>query len=149
MFFGSLDWEIRYQRISSRGLPMNLPKPIAQDAETVTLRRSDYEALIERLEDVADIAALDDLETRLVSENALADYLPAELVERLVGGESPVRIWREHRGLSAQALARTAKLTPSYVSEIETGRKPGSLKAMAKIARALGVSLEDLVREAD
>ena len=128
---------------------MNLPKPIAQDAETVTLRRSDYEALIERLEDVADIAALDDLKARLVSENALVDYLPAELVERLIGGESPVRIWREHRGLSAQALARTAKLTPSYVSEIETGRKPGSLNAMAKIARALGVSLEDLVREAD
>lgn len=128
---------------------MNLPKPIAQDAETVTLRRSDYEALIERLEDVADIGALDDLEARLVSENALVDYLPAELVERLIGGESPVRIWREHRGLSAQALARTAKLTPSYVSEIETGRKPGSLNAMAKIARALGVSLEDLVREAD
>jgi DNA-binding XRE family transcriptional regulator len=128
---------------------MNLPKPIAQDAETVTLRRSDYEALIERLEDVADIAALDDLKARLVSENALVDYLPAELVERLIGGESPVRIWREHRGLSAQALARIAKLTPSYVSEIETGRKPGSLNAMAKIARALGVSLEDLVREAD
>ena len=128
---------------------MNLPKPIAQDAETVTLRRSDYEALIERLEDVADIAALDDLEARLVSENALVDYLPAELVERLIGGESPVRIWREHRGLSAQALARTAKLTPSYVSEIETGRKPGSLNAMAKIARALGVSLDDLVRKAD
>jgi DNA-binding XRE family transcriptional regulator len=128
---------------------MNLPKPIAQDAETVTLRRSDYEALIERLEDIADIAALDDLEARLVSENALVDYLPADLVERLIGGESPVRIWREHRGLSAQALARTAKLTPSYVSEIETGRKPGSLNAMAKIARALGVSLEDLVRESD
>jgi DNA-binding XRE family transcriptional regulator len=128
---------------------MNLPKPIAQDAETVTLRRSDYEALIERLEDIADIAALDDLEARLVSENALVDYLPADLVERLIGGESPVRIWREHRGLSAQALARIAKLTPSYVSEIETGRKPGSLNAMAKIARALGVSLEDLVRESD
>jgi DNA-binding XRE family transcriptional regulator len=128
---------------------MNLPKPIAQDAETVTLRRSDYEALIERLEDIADIAALDDIEARLVSENALVDYLPADLVERLIGGESPVRIWREHRGLSAQALARTAKLTPSYVSEIETGRKPGSLNAMAKIARALGVSLEDLVRESD
>jgi DNA-binding XRE family transcriptional regulator len=128
---------------------MNLPKPIAQDADTVTLRRSDYEALIEHLEDVADMAALDDLEARLVSggKNALVDYLPGELVDRLIAGESPVRIWREHRGLSAQALAKTAKLTASYVSEIETGRKPGSLHAMAKIARALGVPLEGLVRE--
>jgi len=127
---------------------MNLPKPIAQDAETVTLRRSDYEALIERLEDSSDIAALDNLEARLRADEkkALQNYLPAELVERLIAGENPVRIWREHRGLSARALAETAGLTPSYVSEIETGRKPGSLNAMAKIARALGVSLEDLIR---
>jgi len=126
---------------------MNLPKPIAQDAKTVTLRRSDYEALVERLEDVVDIAALDDLDARLAAggKKALADYLSADLVERLVAGESPVRIWREHRGLSAQAVAKRARLTPSYVSEIETGKKPGSLAAMAKIARALGVSLDDLV----
>src|SRR5262249_47460453 len=125
----------------------NLPKPIAQDAKTVTLRRSDYEALVERLEDVADIAALDDLYARLAAggRKALADYLSADLVERLVTGESPVRIWREPRGLSAQALAKRARLTPSYVSEIETGKNPGSLAAMAKIARALGVSLDDLV----
>jgi hypothetical protein len=73
---------------------MNLPKPIAQDAETVTLRRSDYEALIERLEDAADITALDDLEARLAAGggNALADYLPAGLVERLIAGENPIRI---------------------------------------------------------
>jgi DNA-binding Xre family transcriptional regulator len=127
---------------------MNLPKPIAEDAETVTLRRSDYEALIERLEDAADIAALDDLDARLAAntKHALRNYLSAESVERLIAGESPVRVWREHRGLSARALAESAGLTPSYVSEIETGRKPGSLSAMAKIAGALGVSLEDLVQ---
>jgi DNA-binding XRE family transcriptional regulator len=130
---------------------MNLPKPIAQDAETVTLRRSDYEALIERLEDAADSAALDDLEARLAAggSNALADYLPADLVERLVAGENAIRIWREHRGLSARALACAANLTPSYVSEIENGRKPGSLAATARIARVLGVSLENLVPAAD
>jgi len=130
---------------------MNLPKPIAQDADTVTLRRSDYEALIERLEDVVDIAALDDLESRLATDGSevLANYLSADLVERLMAGESPVRIWREHRGLSARSLAEAAGLTPSYLSEIETGRKPGSLDAMAKVARTLNVPLENLVRRRD
>src|SRR3954447_693376 len=118
---------------------MNLPKPIAQDANTVTLRRSEYEALVERFEDVSDIAALNDLDARLASSGteALADYLSQDSVERLIEGESPVRIWREHRGLSARALAEPAGVTPSYHSEIETGRKPGSLDAVSKIARAL------------
>jgi DNA-binding XRE family transcriptional regulator len=126
---------------------MNLPKPVAQDAETVTLRRSDYEALIERLEDTADIAALNDLEARLAAgrSNVLADYLPLDLVERLIAGENPIRVWREHRGLSARTLAQAANLTPSYLSEIENGRKPGSLAATAKIARVLGIPLENLV----
>ena len=130
---------------------MNLPKPIAQDANTVTLRRSEYEALVERFEDIADSAALNDLDVRLANSetDALADYLSQSSVERLIAGESPVRIWREHRGLSARALAEAAEVTPSYVSEIETGRKPGSLDAMAKIARALGIPLENLIRQSD
>jgi DNA-binding XRE family transcriptional regulator len=126
---------------------MNLPKPISQDADTVTLRRADYEALIERLEEAADIAALDDLDARIAvgGEEALADYLPADLVERLVAGESPIRIWREHRRLSISDLAQAVDLAPSYVSEIENGSNPGSLAATAKIARALRIPLENLV----
>jgi DNA-binding XRE family transcriptional regulator len=113
----------------------------------MNVRKPDYEALIERLEDIIDVATLDELEARLAAGGnaALADYLSAELVERLVAGESPVRIWREHRGLSVRALAAAAGLAPSYLSEIEAGRKPGSLAAMAKIARTLKVALEDLV----
>jgi transcriptional regulator with XRE-family HTH domain len=30
------------------------------------------------------------------------------------------------------------------LSQIETGKKPGSFDAMAKLARALGVDMEDL-----
>jgi DNA-binding Xre family transcriptional regulator len=130
---------------------MNFPKPIAQDTETVTLRRADYESLIEHLEDTLDNALIKNLDDRLKGGGAdvLADYLSAELVQRLIAGESPVRIWREHRGLSARDLAAAAGMTPTYLSEIETGRKPGSLATMARIARALGISLDDLVRECD
>jgi transcriptional regulator with XRE-family HTH domain len=31
-----------------------------------------------------------------------------------------------------------------YLSEIENGKKPGSLSALKKLASALGVSLEDI-----
>jgi transcriptional regulator with XRE-family HTH domain len=35
-------------------------------------------------------------------------------------------------------------VAPSYLTEIETRRKPGSFDALANLARALGVSLDDL-----
>jgi transcriptional regulator with XRE-family HTH domain len=35
-------------------------------------------------------------------------------------------------------------VAPSYVTEIETGKKPGSFAVLAKLAAALGISLDDI-----
>jgi transcriptional regulator with XRE-family HTH domain len=70
--------------------------------------------------------------------------VPIELTRRLLAGEVPVRVLREHQGLSARALADRAGISAAYLSQIETGKKPGSFDAMAKLARALGVDMEDL-----
>jgi ribosome-binding ATPase YchF (GTP1/OBG family) len=115
--------------------------------DTVTLTRAEYEALIERIEDGEDSAFLDSVEAReheLGKEKARADYMPAELVRHLINGEHPVRVWRTHRGLGRDALAAAAGIAPSYLSEIETRRKPGSFSALAKLATALHISLDDL-----
>jgi len=115
--------------------------------DTVILSRAEYEALIERIEDAEDNAFLDAVDAReraIGKENARADYLPAELVRRLIGGEHPVRVWRAHRGLTREALAAAAGVAPSYLSEIETRRKPGSFHALARLTAALHVSLDDL-----
>jgi DNA-binding Xre family transcriptional regulator len=120
---------------------------MSDTSETVTLSRAEYEALIERLEeaeDLATIAAAEAREAALGKERARADYLPIELVRRLSAGEHPVRVWRAHRDLTREALAAAAGIAPSYLSEIETRRKPGSFAALAKIAAALCISLDDL-----
>jgi len=120
---------------------------MSKNPDTVILTRAEYEALIERIEDAEDNAYLDSIEARereLGKETARADYLPAELVRRLIDGEHPVRVWRAHRGLTREALAAAAGIAPSYLSEIETRRKPGSFAALAKLAAALRVSLDDL-----
>jgi hypothetical protein len=117
--------------------------PIAETKETVTLRRADYQALLEALEDGADVALLREAEAAV--RRGESELLPIEMVERLLAGENPVRVWRTHRGMTGHDLARLAKLAPSYLSEIETGKKPGSFDAMARLARALGVVMEDLV----
>jgi len=124
-----------------------MSRPLAETADTVTLRRADYEALLEALEESRDIAAAIAAEARVASGES--EYLPAKVVARLCAEEHPVRVWREHRGLSARALAATAGLAPSYLVEIETGRKTGSIGAFRKLAAALNVTLDDLVPTSD
>src|SRR3546814_3871263 len=60
------------------------------------------------------------------------------MVERLLDGENPVRVWREHRGLTVKALAERAGISAAYLSQIEGGQRDGSLDTMRKIAEACG-----------
>lgn len=77
------------------------------------------------------------------------DGVPATVAHRIAAGQNPVRVWRESRGLKAVALARAAGISPAYLSEIETGKKDGTFRTMAAIARVLNVSLDDLAPPAD
>jgi hypothetical protein len=117
-------------------------RPLAENGDTVLLRRADYEALLRQVEDAADAARIREAEARVATGGD--EYLPIEITRRLTAGEVPVRVWRDHRGLSARALASRAGISTAYLSQIETGRKPGSFDAMAKLSRALGVDMEDL-----
>lgn len=129
---------------------MNQFSPIAETADSVTLRRADFEALISAAEDAIDNAAIDAQERReaeLGRAAARADYLPGALVDRLLAGESPVRIWREHRRLTARKLSDDAGVSSSYLSEIETGRKPGSTAALHAIAQVLRVPMDSLISD--
>jgi len=115
--------------------------------DTITLSRAEYDALISSLEDAQDLAVVAAAEAReaaLGKDVARADYLPIELVKRLSAGEHPIRVWRAHRGLTREALAAAAGVAPSYLSEIETRRKPGSFNAIARLATALRVPLDDI-----
>ena len=77
------------------------------EKDTVTLRRADYEALLDRLEDAEDRAAL--LEHRLGKASGRpAEMLTLEEEDRLIDGENPVRFWREKRGYSVRGLAAAA-----------------------------------------
>lgn len=70
--------------------------------------------------------------------------VPAEMAARLLAGESPVRVWREYRGLKIADLAARAGISKSYISEIENGNRDGTFATMSKLARGLGVTLDDL-----
>ncbi len=73
------------------------------------------------------------------------EFVAPDIAARLIAGASPVRVWREARGLSGKALAAATGLSPPCLSQIERGERDRSLAAMKKIADALRISLDDLV----
>ena len=56
-----------------------------------------------------------------------------------------VRDMRRERGMTQAELARATGVTGSFIGHIERGEKVASLETMAKLSRALGTSLDNLV----
>lgn len=102
----------------------------------------DYERLVEAAENAADIRAIDEFEAKIASGEE--EVIPIELVDRMIDGESKVRVWREYRGLSQRDLAAKAAVSSSYLSQIEGGTRDGTFDTMKRIAAALGLTVDDL-----
>ena len=104
--------------------------------EYAVVPRAEYEAL----RNAADAALM-----RRVLEDPDQELVPFALVKRIAHGDHPVRVWRDYRGKKAAELAAAAGIAASYLSDIENGRKLGSVKALKRIANALNVTVDDLV----
>lgn len=77
----------------------------------------------------------------MVSSDA-SDELPGDILDALTAREeSPIKILRKHRGYTQVELAREAGISRPYLTEIETGKKDGSIRAMKALAEILGVSV--------
>lgn len=109
----------------------------------IVLPEAEYERLLETLEDLEGAAAVRSFEEKLAAGEE--ELIRVAMVERLLGGENPITVWREYRGLSAKALAEAAGITQPYLSQIESGKRDGTVSTMKRIAEALRVSLDDIV----
>lgn len=57
-----------------------------------------------------------------------------------------VRAHRKARGMSQEQLALEAGMKRAYLSDLERGTRNPSVRALERLATALGVQPEDLVR---
>jgi DNA-binding XRE family transcriptional regulator len=73
------------------------------------------------------------------------ELIPLELIERRIAGENRTKIWREHRGLTQEALAKRSEVSRPMIAAIESGHKTGGVGTLKKLAVALGVDVDDLV----
>jgi len=72
--------------------------------------------------------------------------LPDNILQELsLEKSNPIKIIRKYRGMTQDDLASAVGVSRPYLTEIETGRKDGSIKTLKSIAKALNVSLEFLV----
>ncbi len=108
---------------------------------TVQLTQTAYQAMLTRIENLEDhLAALEaDDGSRIPHPVALA----------IIRGESPLVAFRTHCGLTLRELARQAGISPSYLSEIERRRKPGSAATHARLAAALDTTIDTLLTDRD
>jgi DNA-binding XRE family transcriptional regulator len=106
------------------------------DADFVVLTRAVYESLIDAAEDRAATEA----HTRAAGE----ERVPIEVVDRLLAGESPIRVWREFRKMTLDQLGAAAGLSKGYLSDLENGKRAGPVETLQALARALRVSLDEL-----
>lgn len=111
--------------------------------EMVTIPREEYERLLAFAEDAKDAAAVARFRARLAAGEE--ELVPAAVLDRLLAGESPLRVWREHRGLTQSGLARASGVNRVVVADIEARRKGGSVRSLKALAAALGVGIDDLV----
>ena len=101
-----------------------------------------YQRLVEEAEMLQDIRAYDEAKQAIEEGEEL---IPSEVAYAILDGASPIRVWREYRGLTQQQLAEAAGISVPYLSQIESGKRKGRTEVLAAIAKELGLSLDDVV----
>ncbi|KPF46875.1 helix-turn-helix domain-containing protein [Rhizobium sp. AAP43] len=106
------------------------------DGETyVLIPEEEYEDLIDGIE----------AEKIMARIRAGEETWPHELVKELWETDSRIRTFRTYRKMTVSDLATAAGISQPYLSEIESGKKTGSVDVLKRIAAALKVDLDDIV----
>jgi DNA-binding XRE family transcriptional regulator len=113
--------------------------------EWAVLPYEEYLKLLEQAEMLEDIRDYDDAKAEL--EKGEDELIPSDVVFAIIDGENPIKVWREYRGLTQQQLAGAAGISKPYLSQIETGKRNGTTEILSAIAKALEVSLDEIVRK--
>ncbi len=110
--------------------------------EYAVIPYADYLHMLAFMEDKADARVVAEFYDSYAA--SLEPLVPAEILRRELEGEFPMKLWREHRGLTQQALADQSGISKPYLSQIESGKRQGTVETLAAIARVLDVPLEFL-----
>jgi DNA-binding XRE family transcriptional regulator len=121
---------------------MRIEKITRNGREFAVLPMERLKKLIDDAEMLADVKVFDEAMARIASGED--ELIPFEIIERRLAGESTVKIWREYRGLTQEALAKTSTVSRSMIAAIESKHKTGGIATLKKLAGALKVDLDEI-----
>ena len=111
--------------------------------EWAVIPYNQYLKLVEKAELFQDIQDFDKAKAAIArGEEKL---IPAEVVNAILDGGDAIKVWRKFRGLTQADLAQKIDISVPYLSQLESGKRKGSVDVLAAIAKALKVSLEELL----
>ena len=109
----------------------------------VTIPKDEYLRLKRIEEDMSDLNSAAQILERIKASTE--ELIPSAVIDRLLDGDAPLRVWREHRGLTQAELARQSGFNSIQIIDIEAGRKTGSVASLVKLASAIKIDIDDLV----
>jgi hypothetical protein len=114
--------------------------------EVAILPRTDYETLVAKAEEADEDLGSSRLVARARKEIAAGiPLIPKEAIDRIAEGENALRVLREWRGRTQLYISHKTSLGQGYISDLESGRRKGTIATLKKIADALKVPLDLIV----
>lgn len=107
--------------------------------EFAVLPITEYRNLIKRIEDLED--AQDIREYRANP----GESFPATVVNQLMDGTAPLKVFREYRGMTLEALGTICGVSAAALSQIENGKREPSVGLLKKLSEALQVDVDILI----
>lgn len=96
----------------------------------------EWHSLVSHLEDMQDIND---------AKNALGmESFPEVVIEQLLAGVHPQKVWRDYRGMTLQSLAEYCNVTQQTLLRIENNEIQPSIEVIAKLASVLNCDIDDL-----
>lgn len=101
-----------------------------------------FKSLIGAVEELSDIALYDK-----AKKNDDGFHIPADVLNRELDGDHPIKAWREHRGLTIEQLATKVGISKAYLSQIENRKRHGTTRVVKELSTALSVPLDILTEQ--
>jgi len=116
--------------------------------ELAILPRKEYEALVAKAAEAIEDTGTARLVARARKDVAEgAPLIPMDVAERIAAGEHPIRAVRVWRDITQLELSHRTNIGQGYISDLENGRRKGTVAALRVIAEALRVPLDILIAE--
>ena len=116
---------------------MTIQTTISPDGERlVTMSAEDYQDLIDARDAEAAMRAVAAGTLQTLSGGDVDAYLAAA---------TPLAFWRRHRGFTQADMAREIGVSQPYLAQLETGQREGSVSVYQRLARQLGLSVDELL----